>query len=65
MEKPTLESLTKDFERQERELADLLESIAALGPRDVPPSFFDELDELCEPPLARSVAPFNFFGLRA
>lgn len=70
MAKPTLESLKKDLNRQEEELAELLDCLKAVDPRDIPQSFFDELDELCEPQLVWSApsAPFiaiNPFALRA
>lgn len=68
MAKPTLESLKEDFERQEQELAELMERLACCDPRDIPQSFFVELDEACEPKqLAWSgtVETFNPFGLRA
>jgi hypothetical protein len=66
MDKPTLESLKEDFDRQERELADVMDRLACCDPRDVPQSFFDELDDACEPKLAWSspVATFSPFGLR-
>ena len=70
MAKPTLESLKNDFERQERELTELMDCLATVDPRDVPQSFFDELDDLCEPQLAWSApsvtsAPIHPFALRA
>lgn len=67
MAKPTLESLQQELQRQDRELAELMDHIAGLGPCDVPKTFFEELDAICEPKLAWSapVTTFHAFGLRA
>jgi hypothetical protein len=69
MASPDLETLQKEIERQDRELAELFESLGAIDPRDIPPAFFDDLEEACEPRLAWS-APVDPptthpFGLRA
>lgn len=67
MKSPTFEELQPELERQARELEALLDQLGAIDPRDVPRSFFEELDAACEPAIVRSptLAPFPLFGLRA
>jgi hypothetical protein len=67
MENANVQALQQELERQDRELEELFRAVGAIDPRDIPPGFFDELEEVCRPRVAQpALAPLGFHpGLRA
>lgn len=62
-----VEAMQQELERQDRELEELFHTIGAIDPRDLPPTFFDDLEEVCRPRVAPAAPPPITFplGLRA
>lgn len=59
------DALKRELERQNRQLAEVEQALGAFDFIDVPKSFFAELDEACEPPVARPSSTSTSFFLHS